>query len=228
MEIIPVLDIYKNKVVTAIQGKRHEYKPINTKLYNSTDPLDIINSIKEKFKPEIIYIADLDAIIDNKASHKLLNSIIEKNPSIIFWVDSGLKIINLKRRYVNYNPIFCSEKSTGFDIKNIPSNKFVCSLDYNKKIMGNTILPKLHRYLPKKIILMDLSQVGSNEFLNFKILKKYSRYQKKYDLYVAGGIKNTLDIQRAKKLGVKGALVSSILYKQKLPKLFITKEKTSL
>ena len=125
--------------------------------------LSIVTKLKNiNLDTEIIYIADLNAIIDNKASHRLLNSIIEKNPSIIFWVDSGLKIINLKRRYVNYNPIFCSEKSTGFDIKNIPSNKFVCSLDYNKKIMGNTILPKLHRYLPKKIILIwKISLKGS-------------------------------------------------------------------
>ena len=37
-----------------------------------------------------------------------------------------------------------------------------------------------------------------------------------------------LDIKRAKKIGAKGVLVSSILHENKLNKLFIQKEKTSL
>ena len=42
------------------------------------------------------------------------------------------------------------------------------------------------------------------------------------------GIKKVLDIKKAKKIGAKGVLVSSILHQNKLTKLFIQKEKTSL
>lgn len=228
MDIIPVLDIYKSNVVVAVKGKRHLYQPINYKLYNSTDPRDIINIIKEKFKPKIIYMADLDAIINGKANHKIIDSIIKNNADIEFWIDAGLNKLNLSKRYANYYSVFCSEKSSGFDLSNNNKENYICSFDFREKIIGNMCLPKLSRNLPKKIILMDLLQVGSSETLNFKILKKFIKYQKKRDFYIAGGIKNTFDIHKAKNLGVKGVLVSSILHKDIIGKLFIRKEKTGL
>ena len=66
MDIIPVIDIFNNKVVTAIQGKRDSYQPIDLKLYNTTDPLEIIDILNQRFKPSIIYIADLNGILYKK------------------------------------------------------------------------------------------------------------------------------------------------------------------
>ena len=225
MDVIPVLDIYKQKVVAAVEGNRHSYKPIVSKLYNSTDPKEIIFAIKRRYKPSIIYIADLDAIIDKKANSQIINDILESFPGIDFWIDTGLKSLNLKKRFVNYHPIFCSEKSVGFDIHNHYKERLICSLDYKNKILGNVNLPKLLKYLPKRIILMDLEQVGSSKCTNFKILKRYLKYSSKYELYIAGGIKTTLDLQKAKSLGAKGVLVSSILKNGNIPKLLIHKRK---
>ena len=74
---------------------------------------------------------------------------------------------------------------------------------------------------------MDLLQVGSDDKFNYNIAKKFIRNDKK-DYYIAGGIKKVQDIKKAKKIGAKGVLVSSILHQNKLTKLFIQKEKTSL
>ena len=43
MDIIPVIDIFNGNVVTAIQGKRDSYHPVDLKLYNTIDPIEIIN-----------------------------------------------------------------------------------------------------------------------------------------------------------------------------------------
>ena len=225
MDIIPVLDIYKKKVVTAVEGNRHSYKPIASKLYDSTDPKEIISTIKKRYKPSIIYIADLDAIIDKKVNSKIINDILTHFPEIDFWIDTGLNILELKKRYINYHPVFCTEKSVGFDIYTNNKKKYICSFDYKKRILGNVNLPKLLKYLPKKIILMDLEQVGSSKYLNFKMLRKYFRRSNRYDFYIAGGVKTTLDLYRAKSLGAKGVLVSSILKKDCLPRLLIQKRK---
>ena len=74
---------------------------------------------------------------------------------------------------------------------------------------------------------MDLLQVGSEKKLNYKIAKKYIKDDKK-DYYIAGGIKKILDIKKAKQIGAKGVLVSSILHQSKLTKIFIQKEKAGL
>ena len=97
MDIIPVLDIYKQKVVTAVEGNRHSYKPIVSNLYSTTDPKQIISTIKKRYKPSIIYIADLDAIIDNKVNTKIINDILIDFPEINFWIDTGLNILKLKK-----------------------------------------------------------------------------------------------------------------------------------
>ena len=74
---------------------------------------------------------------------------------------------------------------------------------------------------------MDLLQVGSVNNLNYKLAKKIIKNDKK-DYYIAGGVKKVLDIKKARQIGAKGVLVSSILHRSKLTRLFIKKEKTSL
>lgn len=227
MDIIPVLDILNNKVVKAIKGDRAKYKSIDSRLYNSTEPIEIINQLSKRYIPHILYIADLDAISHNKVNHELFNKILHMFPKIHFWIDTGINKINLIRKYKNYTPIFCSESSKGFDLVSSKNNKYICSLDFKNSFLGTKPIYKHKRYLPDKIIIMDLLQVGSVNNLNYKIAKKIIKNDKK-DYYIAGGVKKVLDIRKARQIGAKGVLVSSILDRKKLTRLFIQKEKTSL
>ena len=69
MDIIPAIDILDNNVVKAIKGKRDKYQSIDYKLYRTNNPRDIIYQIVKNYSPKIIYIADLDAIINNKMNN---------------------------------------------------------------------------------------------------------------------------------------------------------------
>ena len=95
------------------------------------------------------------------------------------------------------------------------------------KYIGEKPIYRQQKASPSKIILMDLLQVGSKNNINYKLARRFIRNNNQ-DYYIAGGIKKILDIKRAKKIGAKGVLVSSILHENKLNKLFIQKEKTSL
>ena len=145
MDIIPVLDIYKQKVVTAVEGNRHSYKPIASKLYDSTDPKEIILTIKKRYKPNIIYIADLDAIIDKKVNSRILNEILLHFPEIHFWIDTGLSQIKLKRRFSNFHPVFCTENSQGFDM-NMNNKKYICYLSVNGEYIKQCSKAKFDSY----------------------------------------------------------------------------------
>ena len=228
MDIIPVIDIFNGKVVTAIQGKRDSYQPVDLKLYNTIDPIEIINILIKRFKPSIIYIADLNGILYKNINLSMYDFIIRNNPKIKFWVDFGKTDIHKLQKYQNLDRVFCSETSKGFDLSSNKNNCKICSLDYRGNILGNVTLRKQKRYLPKKIILMDLSQVGSTKNMSFSLVRKYLKFKDKHDIYIAGGLKSTLDLNRAKFLGIKGVLATSIFIKQRIPKLYITKEKTNL
>jgi len=227
MDIIPVLDILDNKVVKAIKGDRANYEPVSLKLYNSIEPVEIIKQLSKRYSPHILYIADLDAISADKVNHLLFNQILSMFPKIVFWIDTGMNTIKLIKKYKNYIPVFCSEKSKGFDLISTHNNNYICSLDIDTCFLGAKPIYKHKRYLPDKVIIMDLIQVGSEHKINYKTAKKFIKNDKR-DYYIAGGIKKILDIKRAKKIGAKGVLVSSILHENKLNKLFIQKEKTSL
>ena len=84
MDIIPVLDILNNKVVKAIEGDRAKYKSIDSRLYNSTEPIEIIKQLSKRYVPHILYIADLDAISHDKVNHELFNKILHIFPKIDF------------------------------------------------------------------------------------------------------------------------------------------------
>ena len=226
MDIIPAIDILDNNVVKAIKGKRDKYRSINHKLYSTTNPRDIIYQIAKNYSPKIIYIADLDAIINNKMNNSFYIDIFSSFPKIIFWVDSGLNYIKLNKKYKNYQSVFCSERSQGYEMISNKFNKCVCSLDFMHKYLGKKFIYRHERANPSKVILMDMMQVGSNKKINYKLARKFIRNNGK-EYYIAGGIKNMFDINKAKKMGASGVLVSSMLHKNKLSKHIIQKEKTS-
>jgi len=213
-------------VVKSIKGDRDNYESISYKLYNSTDPRDIIDQIAKRYSPKILYIADLDAIIHNNLNPKLYDNILSSFPKIKFWVDSGLKEIKLKKKYRNYCPVFCSEKSKGYEFSSNKFNNCVCSFDFMGKYMGEKPIYRQQKASPSKIILMDLLQVGSKNNINYKLARRFIRNNNR-DYYIAGGIKSIFDIKRAKYFGASGVLVSTMIHQNKITKYMIQKEKTS-
>ena len=172
--------------------------------------------------------AGLYGILYKDINASMYDFIVRNNPKIKFWVDFGKTDIHKLQKYQNLDKVFCSETSKEFDLSSNKNNCKICSLDYQSNILGNVTLSKQKRYLPKKIILMDLSQVGSTKNMSFSLVRKYLKLKNKHDIYIAGGLKSTLDLNRAKFLGIKGVLATSIFIKQRIPKLYITKEKTNL
>ena len=72
MELIPAIDVLNNIVVKAFSGERKKYKPIKSKLINSSNLENIIDSLLKEYKFKIIYIADLNAIMGNKNNFNIL------------------------------------------------------------------------------------------------------------------------------------------------------------
>jgi phosphoribosylformimino-5-aminoimidazole carboxamide ribotide isomerase len=62
MRILPVLDIRGGMVVRAVAGRRSEYRPLVSRLTDSTDPLAVAEAIRRKFGWSDFYVADLDSI----------------------------------------------------------------------------------------------------------------------------------------------------------------------
>ena len=220
MELIPAIDLLDNIVVKAFLGQRKKYKPINTKLSNSSRLENVIIGLLKEYKFKIIYIADLNAIMGNKNNFKIIKKVIRKFPKIEFWVDYGVKnFLDFKKYHDNrFKTIIGSETLKNTDeLKKIYKHKkreFILSLDFkNNFFLGPKNLIKNNKLWPKKTIFMILDSVGSRK--RSKLIKLFSLDQKK-DYYLAGGISNNKDIKFLEKKGFKGAILSTAIHEKNI------------
>ena len=220
MELIPAIDLLDNIVVKAFLGERKKYKPINTKLANSSRLENIIIGLLKEYKFKIIYIADLNAIMGNKNNFRIIKKVIKKFPKIDFWIDYGVKnFLDFKKYHDNrFKTIIGSETLKNTDeLKKIYQHKkreFILSLDFkNNFFLGPKNLIKNNKLWPKKTIFMILDSVGSKK--RSKLIKLFN-LDKKKDYYLAGGISNNKDIKFLEEKGFKGAILSTAIHEKNI------------
>jgi len=228
-KIIPVIDILNSKAVHAIKGERDNYKPLESYLFESTDPIEIIKVLSNNYDFNEFYIADLDSILKKKLNTEFLTQInalenikIIIDPGIVS-VEQTVKLSSFKLKSL----ILGLETIKNFQVisqslKILGNNKVIVSLDmYKGKILSNIekiknlnpiqVAKKIEMLGVKELILLDLYRVGLKlggiPQLYTDILHNFIG-----NLYVGGGIKNLEDITHYKENGFSGALIATALY----------------
>ncbi len=228
-KIIPVIDILNSKAVHAVKGERNNYKPLKSYLFDSDDPIDIINILHQKYKFSYFYIADLDAIMKQDPNLDFLIK-ISKISSIKAMIDPGISLYNDILKYVNYNIeyiIVGLETISSIEIlSNIlnfsTQNKIILSIDmYKEKLLTNIDLFKNQN--PLKIIKI-IQDLGINQIILldlYKVGQKLGGISPLYldireifngDIYVGGGIKDFEDIDNFYNNKFSGVLLGTALY----------------
>jgi len=225
MLIIPVIDLSQGIVVRAICGKRKSYQPITSAISSNCKPETILSAFFKLYPFKIIYIADLDAIQGNGNQSKLINKFATKYKECEFWVDAGIQQIltrKLDDMSKNIKYILGSENNIALHdyeetIKSNPS--ILLSLDFNENgLINNSYLLNNSSIWPKKVIVMMLHRVGSNDGVDTKHLENIVALNKNSEIYVAGGIKNSNDIKILNSKNIKGCLIATALHQQKITK----------
>ena len=225
MLIIPVIDLSQGIVVRAIRGKRKSYQPITSAISSNCKPETILSAFFKLYPFKIIYIADLDAIQGNGNQSKLINKFDIKYKECEFWVDAGIQQIltrKLDDMSKNIKYILGSENNIALHdyeetIKSNPS--ILLSLDFNENgLINNSYLLNNSSIWPKKVIVMMLHRVGSNDGVDTKHLENIVALNKNSEIYVAGGIKNYNDIKILNSKNIKGCLIATALHQQKITK----------
>ena len=217
MNIIPVIDIKDGQVVMAKHGQRETYIPINSKLCSSSSIESVVNSFLSIYPFKTMYIADLNAITNTGNNDCVINTVIDKNKQVEFWVDNGKKIQNLPELTgINYKPIIGSEYQniTNFVTFNKYLKDTILSLDFfpDKGYTGPEALLKNASLWPQNIIIMSLDRVGENVGPDIDKLNHFCQKYPDKNFIAAGGVRNDMDLFSLKKIGVKHALIASALH----------------
>ena len=228
MKIIPVIDIYQGQVVHAVRGQRDHYQPIQSGLCKNSEPSTIVQAILNVYPFSTFYIADLDSIRGNPANSHVIDQLQQQFSQLHFWVDAG-KFKKEDFPNVENNSITqVIGSETGIspdmfrDLTGV-SPKPVLSLDFKEGVFsGDKKLLQQPDVWPKNIIIMNLSRVGSSEGPDIELLSRINAFSAGKNIYMAGGVRNIIDLQILEDAGVAGALIATALHNGALTHLEIS------
>jgi phosphoribosylformimino-5-aminoimidazole carboxamide ribotide isomerase len=233
LKVIPVIDILNGTAIHAVRGERSQYKPLQSNLTASTDPLLVAEAF-QKLGFSDIYIADLDAIIACKMTFPTIQKIATQT-GLQLMVDAGVtgieraqallesgvhKLIIGTETLQNMQFIKQAVKFFGPDqvvvSLDLKSGKVLVKEGFDGPIEAFSLLKEFKQANVKQIIVLDLTRVGSREGVDIEFLKRVI-VEVGVDVYVGGGVRNVADLKELNRLGVKGALVATALHNGEIP-----------
>jgi phosphoribosylformimino-5-aminoimidazole carboxamide ribotide isomerase len=222
MEVIPVVDLKQGVVVHARMGLRAQYRPIETPLSATSNPIDVIRGLLSVYPFTTVYIADLDAIGRIGNNDAALTHLRNEFPDLTFWVDNGVADQFSARGWLDAglgNLVLGSESQEDAPLVRDLSQdeRVILSLDYKgDAFAGPQALLSAADAWPSRIIAMTLARVGSAMGPDWERLSAIKRSGAERFVYAAGGVRGADDLRALARIGIAGALVASCLHNRKL------------
>jgi phosphoribosylformimino-5-aminoimidazole carboxamide ribotide isomerase len=229
MRIIPVLDILDGEVVRGISGERNRYRPIESRITESIDPVQVARDILEYYPFPQIYIADLDRIEGKGDNTDQVQGIMNLGYEV--YLDPGIggaADISQELRDVQHLVVGTETLHSLGELSRICDShaSVVVSLDYKgeglltrhqvlRALEPAELVQKICRSGVSEVIYLDLSRVGTGSGVFSKRLAEVAS-SSTVPLLVGGGIRNSEDVEALEILEVSGVLVASSLHNKEL------------
>jgi HisA/HisF family protein len=233
MRVIPVLDVMHGEVVRGIGGRRHEYRPIVSRLTMSSRPLDVAAALASHFGCREFYVADLDAILGGEPAWSMYAALHEQGFRL--WVDAGIRQMTRARQLADAGidsivagletvagPAELAEMVRALD------ERLVFSLDLRQgEPLGERdaweggdalgIAAQAVWLGVRHLLVLDLARVGldggtGTRELCARLCAKYPHVS----ISAGGGVRHRGDLEELRDCGVQAALVASALYDGRL------------
>ena len=228
--LIFVMDLLDGVVVHAKRGERDQYKPINlfSSIVSSSDPVQIV----EELKPEEVYIADLNRLMNTGSNKRAITELRDKNRKRRIMLDYGIKSIDDLKEAVEAeladNLVLGTETTSMALIEEASKsdmhisvsidlfNKEVLTSDKRLKLEPLSLIKELNEYPIRDVIVLELDRVGTKIGMDFDFLARAVSVSE-HNILSGGGVKSSEDISNMEQIGVKGALVATALHDGSIP-----------
>jgi phosphoribosylformimino-5-aminoimidazole carboxamide ribotide isomerase len=222
MQIIPVLDLKGRTVVRARMGERDNYRPIETPLAPTSEPVDIARGLLSIHPFRTLYIADLDAIEGRGDNEAAIGRLRHAFPHLALWVDNGIADHARASAWLaSRNDYLVLGSETQPDptlIHDLSGHaRVILSLDFRgAQFAGPARLLDDPSCWPRRLIVMTLARVGSSAGPDTARIAKILARAPGRSIYAAGGVRDVSDLGVLQRLGVSGALVATSLHDGRL------------
>jgi phosphoribosylformimino-5-aminoimidazole carboxamide ribotide isomerase len=223
MEIIFAMDIRGGIVVKGYKGDRERYEPIerHSKICRTSDPLDVIGIIK----PRRTYIADLDRILGTGSNSPIIKRLGTLTSTLI---DIGIRRLDNVREAerISDTAIIGTETGSLDVIRAAQSMRVAVSLDVkdgsvmspDPALSGDPlqVVERMNLYKIREIIVLNINLVGTKQGVDFDFIERVIDVSG-HPIVVAGGIKNTEELDRLEDLGAAGVVLSTAIHEEIVP-----------
>jgi len=232
MTLIPVIDLLKGQVVRGVRGDRQAYRPIESALCASSDPVTVARVLVEHCAARQLYVADLDALMGGPAQHAVLRELLAALDGIELWLDAGFAdadaasalAAQLAPHSPRIVPVFGSESLRSRAALEECRSRFgaagaVLSLDRRdgQRLDAAGCWDAVALW-PQRVIVMTLERVGSGAGPDLDTMRELHNKAPATTLVGAGGVRSTDDLARAQAAGAGAWLVASALHDLQLPR----------
>jgi len=223
MEIIFAMDIRGGVVVKGYKGDRERYEPIerHSKICKTSDPLDVIDIIK----PRRTYIADLDRILGTGNNSLIIKRLGTLTSTLI---DIGIRRLDDVREAerISDTAIIGTETGSLDVIRAAQSMRVAVSLDVkdgsvmspDPALSGNPlqVVERMNLYKIRELLVLNINLVGTKQGVDFDFIERVIDVSG-HPIVVAGGIKNTEELDKLEDLGAAGVVLSTAIHEEIIP-----------
>ena len=222
MEIIPVIDLKGGAVVRARMGRRDQYRPIETPLSPTSDPVDVARGL-------LVAPPVRDALCRRSRRHRGCG----RQPRRADAAESGISAADALGRQRHCRPrprrdwlargwgqlVLGSEtQADAALVRHFAGDaRVTLSLDFRgTSFQGPPALLDDTGCWPQKVIAMTLARVGSGAGPDLDRLCSIRDAAAGKAVYAAGGVRDAADLAALQRAGIAGALVASCLHDGRL------------
>jgi phosphoribosylformimino-5-aminoimidazole carboxamide ribotide isomerase len=217
VEIIPVIDVMAGQVVHALRGQRQAYEPIKSPLSPDPCPISVVRGLLQLGNFKTVYVADLDALMGLSPQTAAIQHLAAAFPHLHFWMDHGLPPMQRETDFTceQVVSVIGSESMTEKTLVelDLTGRPYILSLDFRDgQLVGPGSILKTVDLWPGRVILMNLSRVGSFDGPDFSEAARFIERYPEHHFVSAGGIRHGRDLDELLEIGVTAVLVASALH----------------
>ena len=222
MQAIPVIDLMGGEVVGARMGDRASYRPLESQLASTSDPVSVVRGLLAVYPFPTLYVADLDAIQSNGDNLPALRRIRAEFPTLQMWVDNGAADSAALEAFIGADlgvPVIGSESQRDSRLlaQHRGSRRIVLSLDFrDDAFQGPGEILAEPALWPRRIIVMTLARVGSGAGPDLGRFAEIRSIASGCEIYAAGGVRDAADLSALKAAGASGALIATALHERRI------------
>lgn len=234
MQIIPVLDLKHGVVVRGVAGDRDRYAPVESRLTDSSAPLEVARAIRAEFGLDRIYVADLDAIMSQAPNVDVWRTL--KDDGFQLLIDAGIRDFSDARRVRN---IDCGDMIVA--LETIPGPELLdqlfteCGIGsggggvyFSLDLQDGRPLGRLDAWPSNdpleiaaravdagisSMIVLDLASVGADGGVStLDLCQEIHDRHPQVALVTGGGIRNGVDLRKLASGPIDGVLIASALH----------------